>query len=87
MSDQTKFRESLARVICDLVDAARNQKRRVKDRLRALRGDDIRTPSRGAIQKNGLRCVRWHYWLAATIKHEKITEKITAVKSCIPTHE
>ena len=77
-------RGCLARLVRDLVAEARDQKRRVRERLRALRGDEIRTPSRGPIQRHGMRCIRWHYWQAASAKHREITSRITAVKSCIP---
>ena len=74
----------LQRLVRDLVRDAREQKRRVRERLHALKGDEIRTPSRGPIQRNGMRCIRWHYWRAATAKHREITTRITAVKSRIP---
>lgn len=74
----------LQRLVRDLLRDARDQKRRVRERLRALRGDDVKTPSRGPIQRNGMRCIRWHYWQAASAKHREITSRITAVKSCLP---
>ena len=74
----------LQRIVHDLLRDATDQKRRVRERLRIMRGDEIHTPSRGPIQKNGMRCIRWHYWQAATAKHREITERITAIKPCIP---
>lgn len=61
---------------------ARVQKRRVKMRLHALRGDEIRPPSRGPIQPNNKRpCIRWHFWQMAQAKQDYITQQITAVCS------
>ncbi len=77
----------LGRLVLDLVASARDQKRRVRERLRALRGDEIRTPSRGPIQKNGMRCIRWHYWQAATAKHREITGRISYLQSLIQNAE
>lgn len=74
----------MERLVRDLLRDAKGQKRRVSERLRALRGDEIKMPSRGPIQKNGMRCIRWHFWQAAQAKHREITGRIIGVKSCIP---
>ena len=51
-------------------------------RLHALRGDEIRPPSRGPIQANNKRpCIRWHFWQMAQAKHDYITQQITAACS------
>ncbi len=72
----------LHRLVRQLQDEARDQKRRVKMRLHALRGDEIRPPSRGPIQPNNKRpCIRWHFWQMAKAKQDYITQQITAVCS------
>lgn len=72
----------LHRLVRQLQDDAREQKRRVKERLHALRGDEIRPPSRGPIQPNNKRpCIRWHFWRMAQAKQDYITQQITAVCS------
>lgn len=72
----------LHRLVRQLQDEAREQKRRVKMRLHALRGDEIRPPSRGPIQPNNKRpCIRWHFWQMAQAKQDYITQQITAVCS------
>ncbi len=62
-----------------LLLAARAQKLRVRKRLAALRGSHILPPSRGPIQSNGYRCIRWHFWQAAKHKQATITQQITAI--------
>jgi hypothetical protein len=71
----------LHRLVRQLQDEARDQKRRVGWQLHALRGDEIRTPSRGPLQANGRPCIRWHFWKMAQAKQDYITQKITAVCS------
>ncbi len=65
-------------LISKLTREAKKQKRRVKERLNALRGDWVRTPSRGPIQQNKTKCIRWHFWQAAKEKQNKLTAQITA---------
>ncbi len=71
----------LYRLVRQLQGDAREQKRRVRERLRALLGDEIKTPSRGPIQANGRPCIRWHFWKMAQAKQDYITQQITAVCS------
>lgn len=75
---------ALDRLVRDLIRRAKDQKRRTRQRLRDMAGDFIAEPSRGPIQRNGRRCIRWHFWQASRAKHQAITDQITAVKSCIP---
>lgn len=81
-TDTTAQAVTLHRLVRQLQDEAREQKWRVKMRLHALRGDEIRPPSRGPIQPNNKRpCIRWHFWKMAQAKQDYITQQITAVCS------
>ena len=64
---------------------ARAQKRRVRQRLAALRGGPVATPSRGPIQKNGRKCLRWHFWQAATARHQNLSAQINALHANLRT--
>lgn len=63
---------------------AKEQKRRVRIRLFALRGDSIKTPSRGPILPvNNRPCIRWHFWKMAQAKQDHITQQITSLCSAM----
>jgi hypothetical protein len=83
-SNMDAHRRSMERLVRDLIRAAKDQKRQTSQRLRDMEGDFIAEPTRGPIQRNGRRCIRWHFWQASRSKHRAITDQITAVKSCIP---
>ena len=70
-------------LISELLLSAKEQKNNVKRRLFDLRGNDIFVPSRGPIQPNGRKSIRFHFWEMAKIKHQKITDKITTLYSLI----
>ena len=75
----TPIQEVLAKLERD----AREQKRRVAQRLVALRGNHISPPSRGPIQANGRTCIRWHFWQAARSKHARITQRLSSIHALL----
>ncbi|MDA1178791.1 MAG: hypothetical protein O2931_08355 [Planctomycetota bacterium] len=80
--DKNAHRRSMERLVRDLIRSAKDQKRRTRQRLQGMAGDFVAEPSRGPIQRNGRRCIRWHFWQASRAKHQAITDQIAAIKSC-----
>jgi hypothetical protein len=58
--------------IADLIATAKRRKANAKERLSAMRGDEVRIPSRGPIQRNGRCCIRWHFWEGARERHRRL---------------
>lgn len=75
---------ALPRLVRQLIAEAKDRKRRMIERQRALKGDEIRTPSRGPIQKNGRKCIRWHFYESARSNHRAVTEQVTQIVALLP---
>ena len=71
-------------LVRQLVAEAIVRKRRMIERRRALMGDEIRTPSRGAIQENGRKCIRWHFYDVARANHRAVTDQVTQLVALLP---
>ncbi len=69
---------TLATVMEQAIERARDQKRRVRRRLADMRGDFDSTPVRGA-WKPGRLGVKWHLYQAARRKHAALTHEVRAL--------
>ena len=79
----TNREQTAIRLLDTLLRDAKEQKRRVGQRLHALRGTGLTIPSRGARLENGHKCLRWHFWQAARHKHHVLTRKVTLLASLL----
>lgn len=69
---------TLAAVMEQAIDRARDQKRRVRRRLADMRGDFDCTPVRGP-WKPRRPGVKWHLYEAARRKHAALTHEVRAL--------
>ena len=67
------------RLVGRLLAEARDRKRRLRERMNALRGDDVRPPSRGPLLPNGRKCIRWHFYKLAKANHRMATEEVAVL--------
>jgi hypothetical protein len=65
----------------ELIYKAKEQKRNVRYRLWELKGDSVKTPSRGTFLPNGLKCLRWHFYTMAKQKLKRIQDQANWVVS------
>ena len=69
---------TLGLMLSEAIDEAARQKRRVRERLHAMRGYFGSTPVRGP-WKPERPGVKWHLWNAARDKHQALTQRVRAL--------
>ncbi len=75
---------SLKRVVRQLLAEARDRKRRVRLRLRELRGDWIQHPVRGPLLPNGRPSPQWVFYRNAVNNHRAATAQLSALLRILP---
>lgn len=77
-------RHSLDRLVRQVLDEAKDRKRRVKMRLREMRGDWIRCPVRGPVLPNGRPSPQWVIYQNAVRNHKRATNELAALLRVLP---
>ena len=72
------------RLVRQLLDEARDRKRRLRARLLEMRGDWIRYPVRGPILSNGRPSPQWIIYQHAVRNHKRATEELAALLRMLP---
>lgn len=72
-------RHLLDRLVRQLLDEAKDRKRRVKMRLHEMRGDWVRSPVRGPLLPNGRRSLQWVIYQNAARNHKRATDELAAL--------
>lgn len=80
-------RHSLDRVVRQLLDEAKDRKRRVKMRLREMHGDWICHPVRGPLRPNGRPSPQWVFYKMAVRNHKRAAEELAALLRVLPNAE
>ncbi len=78
---------SLERISGQLLAEARDRKRRVRLRLRDLRGDWIQCPVRGPLLPNGRPAPQWVFYRNAVNNHRAATAQLNALLRILPKSE
>ncbi len=74
----------LERLVRQLLDEARDRKRRVRTRLREMRGDWIRCPVRGPMLPNGRPSPQWAIYQNAVRNHKRATDELAVLMRVLP---
>jgi len=74
----------VGRLVRQLLDEARDRKRRVSVRLYELRGDWIRYPVRGPMLPNGRPSPQWVIYQNAVRNHKRATDELAALLRLLP---
>lgn len=73
----------LDRLVQQLLDEARDRKRREAARLRDLRGGWHSAPVRGSLLPNGRPSAAWLFWRRAVENHRRATRELAALLKAI----
>ena len=83
-SKETPIGGCLERLVRQLLDEARNRKRRVAIRLWDLRGDWLRCPVRRPMMRNGRPSPGWLFYQRAVANHRRATRELNALLRILP---
>jgi hypothetical protein len=83
---ETPGRCCLDRLVRQLLAEARDRKRRVRMRLREMRGDWIRYPVRGPVMPNGRSSPQWVFYRNAVRNHKRATAELATLLRVVGHH-